>query len=187
MSSIRTFIALPASSDAQQKIAAIQSKLKTSHADVKWDAPDKFHLTLKFLGNVELPRIEMLKMHLEKITRSFPGLSLIYDSLGVFPSLISPRVVWIGARPDHELLGLHYAIDELCSKHGFPKEERSFHPHITLGRTRGTRNIVHLTEAIKTITFEAINFNCSEVLLMKSDLHQGGSVYSILSSFPLNS
>ena len=73
----------------------------------------------------------------------------------------------------------------ICVEFGFPKEDRLFHPHITLGRVKETRNVVRLTEAIKTITFEPIETFCSEILLMKSELHPSGSIYTILKSFPL--
>jgi 2'-5' RNA ligase len=60
MPAIRTFIALPALSNVQQQMAVVQSELKGTQADVKWELQDKFHITLKFLGGVELPNIESL-------------------------------------------------------------------------------------------------------------------------------
>jgi 2'-5' RNA ligase len=94
-------------------------------------------------------------------------------------------VVWIGTASNQDVLDLQLKIEQVCMEFGFPKEDRSFHPHITLGRVKGTRSLVRLTEAIKTITFEPIQSQCSEVLLMKSDLRAGGSVYTILKSFSL--
>jgi RNA 2',3'-cyclic 3'-phosphodiesterase len=185
MSTIRTFIALPASSDIQQQMAAVQSQLKATQADVKWEMQDKFHITLKFLGGVELSNIESLSSTLESIVKQFPTFEITYNSLGAFPNLHNPRVIWIGTKSNQAVLDLQSSVERVCSDFGFQKEERAFHPHITIGRVKGTNNLARLTEAIKTITFEPMQSRCSELLLMKSDLRPSGSIYTILKSFPL--
>jgi 2'-5' RNA ligase len=97
-----------------------------------------------------------------------------------------PRVVWIGIKSDQTVLDLQSAAGQICAEFGFPMEDRTFHPHITLGRVKETRNVVRLTEAIKTITFEPIEMHCSEIVLMKSELRPSGSIYTMLKSFPLH-
>lgn len=185
MSAIRTFTALPASPEIQQRIASIQSELKTKQADVKWDSQNKFHITLKFLGNTEESKIEPLSQALVKCIKSSPKFEITYQSLGVFPNLHNPRVVWVGTAHNQVVLELQSKIEQVCIEFGFPGEDRAFHPHITLGRVKGTHNLVRLTEAIKTITFEPIQSLCTEVLLMKSDLRSSGSIYTILKTFSL--
>jgi 2'-5' RNA ligase len=186
MAGIRTFIALPAQSITQQTIAEIQTTLKASQAEVKWESQNKFHITLVFLGNVEPSKLELLSSALAKSVEQFPSLTMTYDSIGAFPNKHNPRVVWIGITANQTVLDLQADVERVCAEFGFPKEDRMFHPHITLGRVKGNRNLVRLTEAIKTITFEPIEAHCSEMLLMKSVLHPGGSIYTILKSFPLH-
>ena len=185
MSAIRSFIALPTAIEIQREMASIQSELKETEADVKWDSYEKFHITLKFLGNVEQSKIELISNKLVKQIQSFPSFEITYELLGAFPNLHNPRVVWIGTKSNQHVLDLQSAIESVCSEFGFPKEDRVFHPHITFGRVKGTRNLTRLTEAIKTITFEPMQSSCAEVLLMKSDLQRDGSVYTIMKSFPL--
>jgi 2'-5' RNA ligase len=185
MSNIRTFIALPSSTEVQQKMVAIQSELRATQADVKRDSQDKFHITLKFLGNTEESKIEPLSEALANCVKSSSVFEFSYQSLGAFPNIQNPRVVWIGTVHNRAVLDLQSGIEQVCLKFGFPKEDRAFHPHITLGRIKGSRNQVRLTEAIKTITFEPMQSRCTEVLLMKSDLRPGGSIYTILKSFSL--
>ena len=185
MPAIRTFIALPTQHNIQQAMAEIQAKLKEAQADVKWDLPDKFHITLKFLGSVEPSKLELLSSTLAICARQFTSFGITYESLGVFPSYNNPRVMWLGAKFNHTMFILQSAVERVCLEFGFPKEYRIFRPHITFGRVKGTRNLVRLTEAIKTVTFESIESRCSEVLLMKSDLLWNGSIYTILKSFPL--
>lgn len=186
MASLRTFIALPTERNVQLTITEIQTKLKETQAEVKWDLPDKFHITLKFLGNIEMTKIALLSASLAKSIKQFSTFSIQYNSVGAFPNIHAPRVVWIGIQENKIIQALQFEVENACANYGFPKEERGFHPHITLGRVKGNRNLSRLTDAIKTITFEPIESHCSEVLLMKSDLKPGGSVYTILKSFQLN-
>jgi len=185
MPAIRTFIALPASSNVQQQMADIQSQLKATQADVKWEPQDKFHITLKFLGSVEQSIIESLSSAIGNLVKQFPIFEITYNSLGAFPNLHNPRVIWIGTKSNQIVLDLQSGVELVCSDFDFQKEERAFHPHITLGRVKGAGNLTRLTDAIKTITFEPLQSRCSELLLMKSDLRPSGSIYTILKSFPL--
>ena len=186
MPGIRTFIALPTRSNAQQAIAEVQTKLKETNARVKWESQDKFHMTLVFLGTVEQSKLELLSEALAKSVQQFPSFTLTYESIGAFPNIRNPRVVWIGSKPNQPVLDLQAIAEQVCSEFGFTKDDRVFHPHITLGRVKETSNFDRLTEAIKTITFEPIETICPEILLIKSELHPGGSIYTILKSFPLH-
>jgi RNA 2',3'-cyclic 3'-phosphodiesterase len=185
MALIRTFIALPASADAQQSISLVQEALKESNANIRWEDRGKFHITLKFLGETEESGIPLLAADMESAYRAFSPFDIIYKSVGAFPDLKNPRIVWIGTEHKKDIFDLQTATEQACLKHGFPAEERKFHPHITLGRVRGKQNLVHLTEAIKTSTFEPIHSRCLEVLLVKSDLRPSGSIYTIMKSFQL--
>ncbi|RPI03800.1 MAG: RNA 2',3'-cyclic phosphodiesterase [Ignavibacteriae bacterium] len=186
MPALRTFIALPTPSAAQHAIAAVQTILKETNAGVKWESQDKFHITLVFLGNVEPAKLELLSNALKESVQSFPSFGVQYESVGAFPNPHQPRVIWIGIPFNQSVLDLQANVGRLCSKFGFPEEDRVFHPHITLGRVKDNRNMARLTDAIKTITFEPIETTCPEILLMKSDLHPGGSIYTKLKSFPLH-
>jgi RNA 2',3'-cyclic 3'-phosphodiesterase len=186
MPGIRSFIALPTRSIARLAIAEVQTKLKETDAHVKWESQDKFHMTLVFLGNVEQSKLELLSDALTKSVQQFPSCTLTYESIGAFPNILNPRVVWIGTKPNQGVLDLQSVVEQLCGGFGFTKDDRVFHPHITLGRVKENRNFDRLTEAIKTITFEPIETICPEILLMKSELHPGGSIYTILKSFPLH-
>ena len=185
MSSIRSFIALPTSDSVRDRIIKIQEELKQFGADVKWDSPDKFHITLKFLGNVELQVLEKLTAELEATISQHAAFDLTYQRVGAFPDATRPRVVWVGTSQSNELSSVQQSVEEICTRFGFAKEDRAFNPHITLGRVKGTRNIHRLTEKLKNITFDPTNSRCTELLVMRSDLHPSGSVYSVLKSIPL--
>ncbi|HEY6951532.1 MAG TPA: RNA 2',3'-cyclic phosphodiesterase [Bacteroidota bacterium] len=186
MASIRSFIALPSPVELKTVLGGLQQRLMAEKADVKWDSPDKFHITLKFLGNADPGRLDELSESLSAVASGIGAFSLIYSSLGAFPDLVHPRVVWAGAELCEPLSQLQRQVETHCRRLGFQEETRTFHPHITLGRVKGTTNLGRLTAKLKSITFEPLQTNCRDILLIKSDLRPAGSVYTTLKSFPLN-
>ncbi len=184
MQTIRSFVALPATTTVRERLTEIQQELIQTLPDVKWDSPEKFHITLKFLGNVEPQLLEKLIVALRPVATQLPAFELIYQDVGAFPSITRPRVIWIGTSPNDALLSLQRQVEETCARFGFPKEDRAFHPHITLGRVKSSRNIHRLTDKLKSTTLEPTHSRCTELLVMRSDLRPAGSVYSVLKSIP---
>ncbi len=182
---IRAFIALPSSPELASSLRRLQQRLIEDQADVKWDSPEKFHITLKFLGDVASDTLAELQSSLGTATSALPSFPLVYSSVGAFPDLIHPKVIWAGAVPNESLIALQRRVELACEQVGFVRESRPFHPHITLGRVKGTRNHNRLTATVKSITLEPITTHCPEILLIRSDLRPAGSVYTTLKSFPL--
>ncbi len=186
MPGIRSFIALPSSSELNARLTELQRQFREEQANVKWDTPDKFHITLKFLGDVDAADIPRLEDALSVAVSGVSTFQLVYDSLGGFPDLIHPNVIWAGARTNDSLTTLHRAIESACEQLGFPRESRAFHPHITLGRVKGPTNLNRLTARVKSSTLDPTTTSCPEILLIRSDLRPAGSVYTTLKIFPLN-
>jgi 2'-5' RNA ligase len=185
MPRIRSFVALPSSDDVKSRLGAIQAQLIEESAAVKWDTVENFHVTLKFLGNVQQDILRQLAASITPAISEIQSFDLTYTTLGAFPDFDHPRVIWVGAAPNETLVSLQRQIDLTCERHGFPREARAFHAHITLGRVKGIANLRRLTARAKSITFEPIKTHCSEILLIKSELRPAGSVYTTLNSFPL--
>jgi 2'-5' RNA ligase len=185
MPTIRTFDALSLPREIATAMSSIQEELIASHAEVKWDTSDKFHITLKFLGDTEASLIPRIADDLQHSIGSFPAFEIAYEDLGGFPNVERPRVVWIGARENPQIKQLQTQVELVCTSFGFPKEDRPFHAHITLGRVKGSRNLDRLTASLKSITFEPLLARCTHVHIIRSDLKPTGSVYSLLNSIPL--
>lgn len=185
MGTVRTFIALPLPSELRQMIARTQSELREAGADVKWETPDKFHITLKFLGDTETATIPKLTEGLLNSIGVLPGFEVSYEGVGGFPNIMRPRVVWIGTKPNEELKHVQELIEQCCTALGFPGDDRQFHAHVTLGRVKGNRGLDSLTARLKSVTFEPSIARCSEIHIMRSDLKPSGSIYSLLKSIPL--
>ncbi len=186
MPRIRCFIAVPTPAEVLNRIAEVITNLQSISSDVKWEHTEKLHITLKFLGATEEAKVKLLHRKLEEKAREIPTCEYSYEGVGAFPSLERPRVYWIGTSKNLALVQLHHVVEEITRTLSIADDERTFHPHVTIGRVKGSRGINLLTARVKTLTFEPVVARCSEILLMKSDLHPTGSRYSVLSRIPLN-
>ncbi|MBI2619791.1 MAG: RNA 2',3'-cyclic phosphodiesterase [Ignavibacteriales bacterium] len=186
MPALRSFIALPVPADLKSEIAALIADLQSIPSDVKWEDPEKLHLTLRFLGNVDLSFVEELSQSLRgQLSYHFP-FEITYEGLGAFPTWARPRVIWIGVRADESLSALQRTVEEVVIGLGREKEDREFHAHLTIGRVKGFRHLDRLTAKAKSVTFEPVSTLCNNVLIVKSELHPAGSRYTVIHSIPLN-
>jgi len=138
MRSIRTFIAVELSSTVIARAQEGIKLLKTSGAEVGWVDRAQMHLTLKFLGNVtDIETPEICRVVLGAASQVEP-FEIVFRGLGAFPRVSEPRTIWMGIEQgQEELAELHAAIEDALKKEmGFGKENRKFHPHLTLGRLR---------------------------------------------------
>lgn len=191
MKTVRAFIAVDLSSAILAQLASLSAQLQRGAAArlVRWVAVNNIHLTLKFLGDVPVERLEGLKQMLAAAANRCRAFDLAVGGLGVFPSLRQPRVVWVGTQPSTDLQGLQKGLEAEAERLGFPKEDRPFSPHLTLGRV--AREISpdqarQLSQALAAFTVGDLGLSpVLAVHLYQSDLRPGGSVYSVLSSVPL--
>lgn len=186
MEKLRLFLALETPRATREAVAGVQTRLKESGADVKWDAPEKFHITLKFLGGTSADMVGQIETAVRTIARATPEIFLLYSELGCFPSKRKPHVIWMGAKEDGATLFLlHEKIDKAMVPLGFEADERRFHPHITLGRVRSQKNVKRLITTMESVTFESQPVTIREIAIVRSDTKPSGSVYTTLRSIPL--
>lgn len=182
---MRTFIAIELPLEIKEALARIQERLKKSGADVKWVNPDNIHLTLKFLGDIDGTQFEKICAIMKAACQDKPAYSMKISSLGAFPKIEFPRVIWAGAEEGgKETKELAKKLDEKINKLGIPREERSFTSHITLGRVRSAlrrKDLVEgLNKAAGLIASEKLEFKVEKITLFKSRLTGEGPVYEPL-------
>jgi len=184
---IRTFIAVDVPEDIKEKIYDLEKELiKSGGEGVKWEGKEKFHITLKFLGDVNEDAIDSIYEVLSEKLNGFGKFHVIYKGVGCFPEIKRPRVIWVGCEdPTGKLFELQKIVEEKMNELGFEKEDKDYHPHITLGRVKNPKNISNLIKKIESINFEAGTGEIAEVLIMKSDLKPTGSVYTVLRKIKL--
>jgi 2'-5' RNA ligase len=182
---IRAFIAVNLAPAIGEEIAKVQVALKNAQGDVRWTRIEGMHLTLKFLGDITqaqvAPIITALRASLSD-QRSFPVQAI---GLGAFPNLRRPKVLWVGLRGEG-LAGLQEKVESALVALDFPREERGFTPHLTLGRVRSMRGWEQVLAVVRK--HEQIRFGESVielVTLYQSILRPDGAVYSPLGTVPL--
>ncbi len=180
--SIRTFIAIELNEGVRAELAILQATLKKSDADVKWVAPQVIHLTLKFLGNIDDKVVKEVQNILSDIVKNFKPFSLSFKEMGAFPKLDYPRVIWVEVDEGKDIISqLAKELEDKLEAINIPKEDREFHPHITLGRVKTSKNKDKLRVIIETTKFEpSSKIAVDHLTLFKSQLTPQGSVYTPL-------
>ena len=183
---MRAFIALEMSDDIKSALERVESRLKCSGADVKWIDPRNIHLTIKFLGDITENRCADRSSLLDDVAKSEKPFDITLNAIGAFPKVEHPRVIWIGLDKGASEAGiLADHVDEELSKIGFDREERSFSPHLTIGRVRSSLNMEKLRDkmisAASSLPFSGIApHRVSSVSLFRSTLTPHGSIYTKL-------
>lgn len=179
--SIRTFIALRPDFDALRALVQAQNSLRHCPAHVQWTPEDQIHLTLVFLGDISPSAADAFKPKLDEIASQHPVLHCGLAGLGAFGPVRAPRIVWAGLDCPDPLFKMQKEIAETARSLGIEREDRKFHPHITIGRVRSARHADSLTSAVhsdRNTPCDPCQFDA--VLLMASRLGPRGSHYTIL-------
>jgi 2'-5' RNA ligase len=188
---LRLFVAIQVPEAIRTVVARAQSRLRqaTGRARVRWTPAEQFHLTLRFLGNVDCALIESLQRAMHNACAHFTKLQLRAERIGFFPDPQRPRVVWVGVSDRLEKLAelqkaIQIATQEFTSE---PSEDR-FSGHVTLGRIKeinrpDSRSLVQAASAMADEIFG--EWDATGVELMKSQLGETGAKHLTLAQIPL--
>lgn len=132
------FFALPMPSAIQEELAKLAEEWRRLPVgQASWYAPADYHITLKFLGNLDPSgQAELVDAALPVAAQTEPFVVDLNSPAGGFPNLRGPRVLWAGVRESEPMADLAGAIDQAMAALGFAKERRRFTPHITLARCK---------------------------------------------------
>jgi 2'-5' RNA ligase len=186
---IRSFLALDPPERIREGIEAVQLSLKKIiRGDIRWARPEGIHLTLKFFGGVSEADVVNISAVVERLAGQSLPLALAIGGVGVFPDLRRPRVLWLGMHGEVErLIAFQQDLERSLQKVGFPREERPFRPHLTLGRIKAPARggLVGLAEVLeKGESYTVGEFSASGLGLFKSDLTPQGAIYTRLAWYP---
>jgi 2'-5' RNA ligase len=187
----RLFIAIAAPEAVRAEIEKTQAEMRHAlrEARITWTRREQFHLTLKFLGDVESARVGELAEALREACRGFGALNLRGEGVGCFPNLRHPRVIWVGVRDEQEQLSsLADKIETTVS--GFTLEEREerFSGHITLGRIKElyhseNEKLVQMAQDMAQRSFG--QWRAETITVMRSELLPQGPRYTELCKIQL--
>jgi len=187
----RLFVALSVPEEVKTEVRKAQAELRRSigQAKVTWTRREQFHLTLKFLGNVQAERVGELVEAIRAACSGFAPLRLLAEGVGCFPDLRSPRVVWLGVREAQEALPpLQRAIQTASANFTSQEREERFSGHLTLGRIKGigrpeAESLARQAKAMAEKLFG--QWTADGVQIMRSELSPQGATHTVLATIAL--
>ncbi len=174
---IRLFVAIDAPAVVRDALAVLAEPVRS----VAWTPPHQFHLTLRFIGEVEATRLASIERALGPI-RVEPFI-LPVAGVGAFPPGRPPRVLWAGIGAGHPRLHqLRQRVDDALLASGLSNlDVRVFHPHFTLGRCGHGASTGAVSNFLKRHReFEAPPFRVEAFTLYQSTLAPGGARHTPL-------
>jgi 2'-5' RNA ligase len=180
---IRTFICLEVPAEDRAKIGDLQTELRSHGARVSWTNPASIHLTLAFLGDVEEARLTDIAVAVKEAVAEARSFHLRIEGTGGFPSLDRPRVLWVGVAGDlDDLAAIQQRLQRGLERLGFPREQKRFTPHLTIGRVKDVHDpaLAAIARTLRQIEVRGAPFGVNEIILMRSDLGTAGPRYTPL-------
>jgi 2'-5' RNA ligase len=179
---MRIFIALDIPAEIRAALTEYMERARALAPDARWARVEGLHVTLKFIGEVSDARVQEIKTALASI-KSAP-FSVRFDGVGFFPNANAARVFWAGVDGGKELPQLASAVDVALEKIGIAREDKSYHPHLTLARA-GTHPLRELKTLASNPTPPFGEMTAHEFFLYQSQPQKGGSRYVKLERFGL--
>ncbi|MGD9561030.1 MAG: RNA 2',3'-cyclic phosphodiesterase [Pyrinomonadaceae bacterium] len=181
----RIFIAADISDDARKKAARYVEDLRRAFPNLRvgWERPEKMHVTLRFVGDVNEKVLLEVQRAVEKAANSGGAFSAVLKDTGRFPPKGDPRILWLGTRDNGEMARIASALDRELAPLGFKPEKRLFSPHLTIARLREPRLSAELASLHLQTHFEPVEFTVREIAIYESKLLPTGSVYSKIAAF----
>ncbi len=148
----------------------------------RWIDVENYHITLRFIGDVDGRTADEIVARLDRIDR--PEFQLSLSGIGSFGSK-KPHSIWAGVSAEPELFALQAEMERLCQRVGLPPDPRKFVPHVTLARLKASRldDVVHYLAGRGD--FHTSTFTASRFVLLSSRESVGGGPYLTEEIFPL--
>ncbi|MDW8398177.1 MAG: RNA 2',3'-cyclic phosphodiesterase [Acetobacteraceae bacterium] len=175
----RLFVAL----DLPDALREALSARATGLPHAKWVPPENYHLTLRFIGEVEPWRAEEVDECLAAL-RARP-FDLTLAGAGLFQKGGKIHSVWIGAERNDALAALQAKIETALQRIGLPAEKRRFAPHVTLARTERAAPEKCIAWVQANNLFRAATVRMEEFTLFSSRLGKEASVYTPEAAYAL--
>jgi 2'-5' RNA ligase len=174
----RLFTALEVPRNAAMSLSLLRGGLPGA----RWIDVESYHITLRFIGDVDGRTADEIVNRLDRIDREEFQISL--SGIGSFGSK-KPHSVWAGVSPSPELNALQGEIERICQRVGLAPDPRKFMPHVTLARLRSARvdDVVHYLSGRGN--FHTLPFTVGRFVLMSSKESVGGGPYLTEEVFPL--
>jgi RNA 2',3'-cyclic 3'-phosphodiesterase len=158
------------------------STLRGGLPGARWIDPENYHLTLRFIGDIDDTLAQEIAYMLENVKRT--PFELRLDGLSSFGGR-KPRAVVAPAAPIQALFDLQSEQERLMQRVGLEPEGRKYTPHVTLARLRdsSSREVADYLSARQP--FRSKPFRISRFVLYSSRSSVGGGPYVVEAAYPL--
>jgi 2'-5' RNA ligase len=175
---LRLFVGIEFPPELRLRLSLLQSGV----AGARWVDPGNFHLTLRFIGEVdEGTAADVDEALLRLKARPF---SLQLAGAGVFGG-DKPRQLWVGVEREPALATLQGKIELALIRAGLPPEPRKFAPHVTLARLRDPKRADIQQFLAVHAQFRAEPLRVDRFSLIASYPTKAGSVYEDQADYEL--
>jgi RNA 2',3'-cyclic 3'-phosphodiesterase len=185
---MRLFVALDISVSVRENLAAIRKNFSSIDSQIRWVPAENLHVTLKFIGSVPPEKLQPIIEALGRV-RVSKSVKLTFSGTGGSRA----GVYWVAIQGCAALEALAAEIDQCLQPLGIPKENRPFHPHVTVARFKDRKILNKLHELThenaidgdgRYLKCEFGSMTSSEFHLMQSATLPTGPIYSKVQSFP---
>lgn len=174
----RLFTALEIPREAALSLSLLRGGLPGA----RWVDVENYHLTLRFIGDVDGRLADEIANALDRVER--PAFSLTLSGVGAFGSK-KPHAVYAGVAPSADLVALQGEIERICQRLGVDADPRKFTPHVTLARLRNSSPADVAKYLSARGNFAAMPFRVDRFVLMSSRDSVGGGPYVVEEAWPL--
>lgn len=193
MTVIRAFIAIDLTPEILHQLDHVSGQIRQrlGAIPVRWVPASNIHLTLKFLGDVSVANLDLLRKVLKNEASEHHTFEISVGGIGAYPNSRRPRVIWAGVEAPPDLLAVQGSIEAGMERLGYAREERAFSPHLTMGRVSRNATAPEVRAIGDALDATKVGFmgaaHITEIHLYRSDLHPNGAVYTRIFSAALSS
>ncbi|HNY35710.1 MAG TPA: RNA 2',3'-cyclic phosphodiesterase [Candidatus Pacearchaeota archaeon] len=186
----RIFISIGLPEKVKNKLVEYQEELAHSFTNfndfcpIKWSKKYNLHITLFFIGYIEIEELVPMFNTIEKIAENHGSFVVDLKSISYGPKEDSPKMIWARGEKSIELENLQADLEK--ELFNVRKPENGFTPHITLGKViQWQFNRIEPEERPDIFKDISLSFPVNSIEIMESNLGRGGADYAILKSIPL--
>jgi RNA 2',3'-cyclic 3'-phosphodiesterase len=145
----------------------------------RWVDPGNYHLTLRFIGEVDEGLAGDIDEALMKIRA--PRFQVTLAGIGHF----GDRMLWAGVDKSPPLMHLRDKVESALVRLGLAPETRRYAPHVTLARLRNASEAKLHAFLAEHALFRADAFPVARFSLVASYLSKSGAIYEDQADYPL--
>lgn len=174
----RLFTGIEITPEAVQYLALARGGVSGSH----WIDPDDYHVTLRFIGDVDARTADEIADHLDEVRRA--PVTIEFDGLKSFGG-DKPRAIVARIKPNPALMDLQATHERRLRRLGLPPETRNYNPHVTLARLRSASPMAVADYLSSRGGLSAPAFEASRFVLYSARESVGGGPYLVEAAYPL--